>query len=366
MDTHVGNYFYADGAERVLEERDGSVTYYVARNFEVRDGVAVTYARAGDRRLARVSQSALQTSLFADPAPSAMPKGRIDVGDAWLMNKVSRGGARHLYASARRLLLEHSSSRVFLHHDHLGNAVLATEQDARARGECAYETMGEPRQCRGVVDAYAFTGQRRDLVTHLVHFRQRELDARSWRWVSPDPLFLRAGDACMARPFECANGYQYVLNDPVDAVDPTGQIMMLFRFSHGDFGLAISAPGRRFGMVHFFRGDQHVMLDLISEQQIKLYSLAGIQPTVLRSTDAAGEQSAISEMSVEGRGSFMQRLARALLHQYWIQRLEGTLPVSVVEASPVLLIALAQELASLDEATRDVMGQVLNHLSLDD
>ncbi|MFT3923222.1 MAG: RHS repeat-associated core domain-containing protein [Myxococcales bacterium] len=222
-DRRVSSYFYSEGVERVVEVQAGSVTFFVGPDLEVRDGITVTYARMGDRRVLRTSQSVLQSELLADLAPSSRPDARIEVGDAWLMQRAGKESTRHLYASARRALIEHTPTSASLHHDQLGSFTLATGPAAPVLGERAYHVTGEVRDGRGEVDAHGFTGQRRDLTTKLLHFHVRELDTRVERWTSPDPLFLLDSSACLERPFECANGHQYVLNNPADLVDPTGE-----------------------------------------------------------------------------------------------------------------------------------------------
>ncbi|MFT3926500.1 MAG: hypothetical protein QM778_28405 [Myxococcales bacterium] len=121
-----GHYYYADGAERVLEEHDGSVTYFIGADFEVRDGMAVTYARLDDHRVARLAESALQPTLLEDLAPSADGQPRVDVGDAWLVSRSAKSPMRHLYAGARRALFERAPDTAFIQHDQLGSETLAT------------------------------------------------------------------------------------------------------------------------------------------------------------------------------------------------------------------------------------------------
>ncbi|MFT3926501.1 MAG: RHS repeat-associated core domain-containing protein [Myxococcales bacterium] len=210
--------------DRVLEDHDGSVTYFVAPNFEVRDGIAVTYARVGERRIARMAQGKLQPALLPDLAHDPGTQARIDVGDAWLQTVHGRQLQRTLYASARRLLLEHAPGAIYLHQDYLGSTTLATGLGGGELGECGFRAGSEVEECRDGRDRYAFSGQRRDPTTRLLHFPFREFDARVARWISPDPKFLVDSSACLDRPFECANGYQYVLNNPVDFIDPTGEI----------------------------------------------------------------------------------------------------------------------------------------------
>ncbi|MFT3923208.1 MAG: RHS repeat-associated core domain-containing protein [Myxococcales bacterium] len=213
-------YFYADTVERVCEEHAGSLTCSVGMDFELRDGVAVVYARVGDRRVARVNGSTLQVGLLGDMVSGDARGARIDVGDAWLATEP----LRYLYASARRCLLEHSAATAFLHHDQLGSASLATGPAAERLGERAFQAVGDARERRGYVDAYGYTGQRPDPSSRLTHFSFREFDPNVGRWMSPDPLFLTDNQLCLERAFECANGYQYVLNDPIDRYDPTGEM----------------------------------------------------------------------------------------------------------------------------------------------
>ncbi|MFT3923221.1 MAG: RHS repeat-associated core domain-containing protein [Myxococcales bacterium] len=217
---HTAGYFYGDTVERALEEHDGSVTYYIAGNFEVRDGIGIVYIKAGDQRVARSSRSVLQAGLLDDLVPDA----RIDVGDAWLAGSTGREPTRHLYGSARRLLLQGGPATVFLHVNQVGSALLATGTTGQPLGERAFVATGELDESHGHVDSYGFTGQRSDLSSKLVHFAFRELDPTVGAWMSPDPKFLVDGSACLARPYECANGYQFVLNNPVDLIDPTGEM----------------------------------------------------------------------------------------------------------------------------------------------
>ncbi|MFT3926493.1 MAG: RHS repeat-associated core domain-containing protein [Myxococcales bacterium] len=224
LGPHAGSYGYADGVERVLEQHDGSVTYYVGSDFEVRDGIAVTYARVSDRRITRTGKSTLQTGVLEDLATGSAADARIDVGDAWLVNALGKEPMRHLYASARRRLLDEGQHSMFLHQDHLGNTTLATGATGAPLGERAFGSNGGVSEIHGYVDEYGFTGQRRDPSTNLVHFTFREFDPRVGRWNSPDPRFLTDRALCVARPFECPNGYLYVTNNPVDRIDPTGEM----------------------------------------------------------------------------------------------------------------------------------------------
>ena len=60
---------------------------------------------------------------------------------------------------------------------------------------------------------FGFAGGLYDEDTKLVHFGYREYDPAIGRWLSKDPLLFGGGDS---------NLYGYVLQDPVNLVDPLG------------------------------------------------------------------------------------------------------------------------------------------------
>jgi RHS repeat-associated protein len=60
---------------------------------------------------------------------------------------------------------------------------------------------------------FGFAGGLYDTDTGLVHFGARDYDATTGRWTSKDPIRFEGSTA---------NLYTYVLNDPVNMVDPTG------------------------------------------------------------------------------------------------------------------------------------------------
>ncbi|WP_428737712.1 RHS repeat-associated core domain-containing protein [Sulfurimonas sp.] len=60
---------------------------------------------------------------------------------------------------------------------------------------------------------FGFAGGLQDQDTQLVHFGYRELDTYTGKWTTKDPIDFNGGDS---------NLYGYVLNDPVNLVDPSG------------------------------------------------------------------------------------------------------------------------------------------------
>jgi len=66
---------------------------------------------------------------------------------------------------------------------------------------------------------FGFAGGLSDQHTGLVRFGARDYDALTGRWTAKDPI--RFGGAGI-------NLYEYVLNDPVNWIDPTGRILDTF------------------------------------------------------------------------------------------------------------------------------------------
>ena len=59
-----------------------------------------------------------------------------------------------------------------------------------------------------------FAGGLYDKDTKLARFGYRDYDSQTGKWTAKDPIGFRGGDT---------NLYRYVLNDPVNLVDPTGE-----------------------------------------------------------------------------------------------------------------------------------------------
>ncbi len=62
---------------------------------------------------------------------------------------------------------------------------------------------------------FGFAGGLYDSDTHLVRFGARDYDPETGRWASKDPIGFAGGDT---------NLYGYVVNDPVNLIDPSGEI----------------------------------------------------------------------------------------------------------------------------------------------
>jgi RHS repeat-associated protein len=83
--------------------------------------------------------------------------------------------------------------------------------------DLAYAPFGETYATSGTTDI-AFTAQRQDTSTGLYDFLWREYSIQG-RWSSPDPAGVGAVDSTNPQSW---NRYAYVLNNPLNSVDPLG------------------------------------------------------------------------------------------------------------------------------------------------
>ncbi|WP_409028545.1 DUF2235 domain-containing protein [Janthinobacterium sp. SUN098] len=115
----------------------------------------------------------------------------------------------------------HGESIAFLHNNHLGAPELATDAHGKPVWQAAYAPFGKLRKTN---TQYAFQlklrlpGQYADQETGLYYNDQRYYDPAQGRYLTPDPLGLRAG----------ANSYAYVAGNPLKYVDPNGLILFAF------------------------------------------------------------------------------------------------------------------------------------------
>lgn len=137
----------------------------------------------------------------------------------------------------------------WLHVDHRGLPMMRSDAEGRIVWQQQYGPFGEPEAAAEPVafredsarlfdvdPMLRFPGQWADAATGLYYNMRRDYDPRLGRYVSPDPLGLRAGP----------NPYLYVDADPMRNVDPTG--LMLFAFD-GTY----NAPDKPTNIWHFYQ-----------------------------------------------------------------------------------------------------------------
>ncbi|MEM6862151.1 MAG: toxin TcdB middle/N-terminal domain-containing protein [Myxococcota bacterium] len=213
----VGAHAYSDNDRVVQVSSDGTLVLYGFDEYEVRDGIGTMFVDVNNERVVRREGVELGAVVYGDGNGNMI----VDAGDA--LTGGSRLPVLHvLAAAAARLLFENEDELAFIHTDHLGTHVAATDAGGAVRGNQAFNQHGSPRASDGYVGTYGFTGLERDATTGFIHAKYRELDSLTGRWDRFDPKFVSLGPADMASLGEATTGYAYVANNPGTGSDPTG------------------------------------------------------------------------------------------------------------------------------------------------
>ncbi len=216
-DGDVRSVYGADHL-RIARHDDDGVTHYVARDFEIRDGIAVIYPTIDRTRVARLESADYASTWLGDTSGAPVTAGAAH-------QRRLAGEADHadwLVAAARRMLTLGRPDVVNLHKDHLGSVVLATGDGGALLGRRAFGPYGDTLDASGYVDRYGFTGQEHEWRSGLIRFAHRYLAPSTGQWMSPDPAFSAVDADTLDRLHEGVARYAYVGNNPGSFVDPDG------------------------------------------------------------------------------------------------------------------------------------------------
>jgi RHS repeat-associated protein len=131
-----------------------------------------------------------------------------DVNDALLM--------RFQYADSRMpLAMTKDGINYYLSYDQVGSLRTVADTLGNVVKELDYDSFGNVLSDSDPAFAvpFSFAGGLFDPDTGLVRFGARDYDPDTGRWAAKDPILFKGGDT---------NLYGYVLNDPVNWVDPLG------------------------------------------------------------------------------------------------------------------------------------------------
>ncbi|WP_188108613.1 RHS repeat-associated core domain-containing protein [Sulfurimonas lithotrophica] len=128
--------------------------------------------------------------------------------------------------------LTHDNQTYYLHYDQVGTLRLVTDANHNIVKEITYDTYGNILNDSNTnfKVLFGFAGGLSDRDTNLVHFGHREYDPYAAKWTTKDPIDFSGGDT---------NLYGYVLNDPVNFVDPEG--LQVGVSGSGGFGAGLHA-----------------------------------------------------------------------------------------------------------------------------
>jgi RHS repeat-associated protein len=111
--------------------------------------------------------------------------------------------------------MQQNGETYYLHYDQVGTLKAISDINHNIVKEITYDTYGNILQDSNpnFKIPFGFAGGLYDQDTQLVHFGYREYDPYTGKWTTKDPIDFNGGDS---------NLYGYVLQDPVNFIDPLG------------------------------------------------------------------------------------------------------------------------------------------------
>lgn len=206
--TLLASYRYNHRGERIAKAAGKLQRHYlyrdrrIAAELDAEGKLLRQYLYLGNMPV-EVMDTAGGTDL-ADGERSAVGQALADIGTA----------LAHLFGRAERL--------GYLHHNHLGAPELVSDEAGNPVWQASYTPYGKLVPAAGLAGGFEMNlrlpGQYEDGETGLYYNDHRYYDPRQGRYLSPDPLGLRAG----------INTYAYVAGNPLKYVDPSGLILFAF------------------------------------------------------------------------------------------------------------------------------------------
>jgi len=123
---------------------------------------------------------------------------------------------RFEYADNRMpVAMTQGATKYYLHYDQVGSLRAVSDTSHNIIKEISYDTYGNVLSDSNEAFSvpFGFAGGLYDTDTKLTRFGYRDYDAKTGKWSAKDPIGFAGGDS---------NLYGYVLQDPVNFVDPEG------------------------------------------------------------------------------------------------------------------------------------------------
>lgn len=224
----------AINTQAVTATSDGKAYAYDANGNMVSEGSrTMTYDEAN--RLSMVTIANAQTTFAYDyrgqrtvkqtPSSRTVYTGKFYECTTALANG-QKSCSRFIYAGDLRVAAVDASGAKYFHADHLGSIRAVTGATGAIMESIAYKPFGEILSDTGpAVSARKFTGQTFDAETGLYYYNARYYNALLGRFVSPDTLVTDPSNP------QDLNRYSYVLNNPVNLVDPSGHSARGWKFA---------------------------------------------------------------------------------------------------------------------------------------
>lgn len=185
-----------------------------------------------DNRVTSISMQGVTTSFVYDAQGARVKKisGSSTTTYIGKLYEIKDGAlTKHIFAGGRRIATKTPSGTYFYHPDHLGSLNFASDAAGYKTQEVTYYPFGGVRTNAvqpGKADlAYKFTGQELDNETGLYYYGARYYDAAQGRFISADSIVPSPGNP------QSLNRYAYCLNNPINAIDPSGHFSLRSFFS---------------------------------------------------------------------------------------------------------------------------------------
>ena len=141
---------------------------------------------------------------------------------------------RFEYADGRMpVAMTKGSSTYYLTYDQIGSLRIVADASGNVVKRIEYDSFGNIISDNDLTFEipFGFAGGLHDRDTGLVRFGYRDYDPDIGRWSAKDPIFFPGGDTDL---------YGYVLNDPVNLVDPDGRaVPWVVKFLYGRIASAL-------------------------------------------------------------------------------------------------------------------------------
>jgi RHS repeat-associated protein len=219
-DFNGKHYVYTDNGELQSKSENGQTTSYGydvfgnLRHVELPDGTRIDYIVDGqNRRIGKkVNGQLVQAWLYQSQLnPIAELDGNGQVTSRFVYG--DKGNVPSYLVKTDPITQAKTTYRLVS--DHLGSPRLVIDAATGAVAqELDYDAWGHlVRDSNPGFQPFGFAGGLYDPHTKLVRFGARDYDAETGRWTAKDPILFAGGDT---------NLYGYVLNDPINCIDPFG------------------------------------------------------------------------------------------------------------------------------------------------
>nr|WP_320190299.1 RHS repeat-associated core domain-containing protein [uncultured Desulfobacter sp.] len=171
------------------------------------DGTAITYTNDPlGRRIARAVNGSVKERYLWSGLTTLLA---VYDGSATLYQRFIYADDRMPYA------MKMNGSTYYLIYDQVGSLRLVTDSAGNSVKRIDYDTFGNviSDSDESLTVPFGFAGGLHDRATTLVRFGHRDYMPEIGKWTAKDPILFAGGDT---------NLYGYVLNDPVNLIDPLG------------------------------------------------------------------------------------------------------------------------------------------------